>query len=342
MKLFGIRVVSTALVLVAAVASTGIDSNSAYAQGAAGASPDDAAQSAFLRGKEHGKAGRWLEAVAAFEEAYRLRPAWDIAGNLGIAELELGRFVPAARHLEEARRNFPGGGEPAKRALMDDTYKEALAKVGRLAIKASVGRASISVDDEVVGEAPLGRPIFVSPGTHRVAAVLDGVTATKSVDVAAGGEAEVLLVLEAAPSSGPVTPPPPGDEDEEGRPLWPGLVLGGIGLAGVGVGVGLLVASSGATSDASDFESQARDAGTTCRGNETSGLCGDAAASLSDSDGLATGSLIGFVIGGAAVLGAVTYLLWPESTEVTSSPGQARFVPLVGPERWGASATVPF
>jgi tetratricopeptide (TPR) repeat protein len=76
--------------------------------GAAHAAPPSAGlkqrfQALALRGKQHGEAGRWAEAVIAFRELVRLAPDLPEArSDLGIACLALGRLEEAAANLQRA------------------------------------------------------------------------------------------------------------------------------------------------------------------------------------------------------------------------------------------------
>jgi hypothetical protein len=332
-----LRARATALAIALAVQLSALG---ASAQVEADASaPADAAQEAFRRGNEHAKAKRWREALAAYEEAYRTRRAWDIAGNLGIAQLELGEPRRAAEHLDEALRGFPGSGKPEQRALLEEALARALASVGRLSIRTAALGSTVVVDGVARGTAPLGGPVFVEPGRHVVEVVAREGTGREEVEVAAGVEREVLVAVASSPSGsdGAGGAQPLAADDE--RPLWPAFVLGGVGVAGLGAGLGLAIAAGGASSDAEARVNDAAAAGTPCRGGESTGYCAEAADLLATSDGLTTGSVIAFVVGGAAAVGAITYVLWPDERPPSAA---LRVAPLLGPDLLGARGRVSF
>ena len=55
------------------------------------AAPSDEASELFKKGNEAYKQKKWAEAEKAFEEAFALKQAYDIAGNLGDVELLQGK-----------------------------------------------------------------------------------------------------------------------------------------------------------------------------------------------------------------------------------------------------------
>ncbi len=103
------------------------------------------------------------------------------------------------------------------------------------------------------------------------------------------------------PGPGPITPPPKV-ETETGSWLVPG-VLAGVGLVGVGVGVGLGLASSSAKDDVISAAKL--------------GVCADPASAPclaardreSSANGLGAGSVVGYVAGGAFLVGGVVTAL---------------------------------
>jgi len=332
------RIVRVVVVLaVASVIASVQAPGPALAQGAAVAAPNDAAQAAYKRGKEHGKAGRWSEAVSAFEEAYRLRPAWDIAGNLGIAELELKRFVPAAKHLDESLRGFPGGGEPEQRAVVNAAFQEALPKVGRLAIRTTTTGATILVDGVAVGTDPLGRSVFVEPGKHVVEAKGADGGDRKEVEVAGGAESDVVLAPgQAAPgtSPAPTAPPPGGDSAEEPRaPVGAWILLGAGATVAVAGGVLLGVGLGTAGGAADDGRAIAADGGT-CEPPSAGfeARCDDALSGTSTGNALgATGGVL-LGVGAAAALGGVIWIL---TSGESSETGGLELRPVAGPDAAG-------
>lgn len=308
----------------------------AETESAAGADP---ANVAFRRGNEHAKAERWADAAEAYRDAFRLRPAWDIASNLGIAELELGRARDAAEHLDFALRHIGATAKPEYKKLIEESLAKARAAVGTAKVRVSADGATLRVDGVAVGASPLEAPLFLSPGSHRVEASRGEEAAAVTIEMAAGEEKDVPLELKgtSGPSiGGPMVPPVETNQ----RPLWPALVLGGGALVGIGVGVGLTVAGSGARSDADDLVQSVADDGGRCIGTESSGPCAEARDRTSDANTLRTLGVVAFVVGGLSAAGLVTYLVWPSDTSGTKQA--TALVPFVSPREAGATLSGSF
>jgi len=318
-----------ALVIAALVGAFLSQQHAASAQGDADVAPSDAAQAAYRRGNEHAKAGRWAEALSAYEEAYRARQAWDIAGNLGIAEVETGRFAAGARHLDEALRGFPGSGKPEQRVLIDAAYQKALAKVGRLSVQASVPKAVISVDGEAMGVAPLAGPLFVSAGKHRVDAKTDGASATKDVEVAAGAQIDVPLEL----TSSSAATLPPGGEVEDETPVAAWVLVGAGATVAVTGGILLFVGLSSQSGAQDDFQAIGDDGGRCEPASSGFGTrCDEALSSASTGNALAATGGILLGVGAAAAIGGV---VWVATSGSSSDSARVQLRPVLGRDTAG-------
>src|SRR6185437_10284447 len=151
-----------------------------------------------------------------YEAAFALKKGYDIAGNLGAAELAQGKHREAAQHLAFTLRLFPITGDPALREQMKKAFEQCQKEVGALRVKVAPAGAAVRVDGAPVtaedaskvasapaspaGEAPRVDEIFVDPGEHLVEAALDGYTgAPQHVSVAKGGSVEVAITLTPLP-----------------------------------------------------------------------------------------------------------------------------------------------
>lgn len=230
---------------------------------ALGAGPRALAQTAEPTVAEgaDGDAARWLGAgnkafkegqFAAAEEAYRkawqIKKGYDIAGNLGAAELAQGKLREAAQHLAFTLRMFPVTGEPALREEMQRAFDQCRAGVGAIRVSASQKGAQIVVDGVPFGEAPLADDVFVEPGEHVVEATLHGYkAASRRVRVEKGAPVEVALALAPLPrETVPIAPAPMAKR----RSVIPAVVLGAVGVVGIGGGAALLGVSYGKRSEA--------------------------------------------------------------------------------------------
>src|SRR5690242_465502 len=70
------------------------------------------------QGNEFAVKLRWKEAEPLFRQAWALKHSYDIGGNLGLAELALGKHRDAAEHLSYALKTFPANGKGPHRELL--------------------------------------------------------------------------------------------------------------------------------------------------------------------------------------------------------------------------------
>lgn len=283
----------------------------------------DAADGYFRQGNTFYKEQRWVEARDAFENAWRLKKAHDIAANLAYAEMKLGKWRDAAEHLAFAVRTWPPTGKSDKRQYATERFGVVKREVGTLRIEVNVARADVLIDGRLAGVAPLEGEAFVEPGTHTVEARLAGYApACRTVDVAKGGGAEVALVLRetAPPPSAPratatAAPSPPPKHS----PV-PGAVLGAVGGAAVVTGIVFVAVASGRLSSTKNLSGSISAAHASCVAGAANfnARCAELESMSSSSDTFGrtgTGLLIG---GGLAAAGALVYFLWPSSSPATT------------------------
>jgi hypothetical protein len=159
----------------------------------------------FERGVSLFNEADYRAALVEFRRAYEIAPNPGVLYNIAQTQFQLqnyaGALVVFERFLAEA---------PANVKHRDDA-QNALpllrARVGKIEVSTNVPDAEISVDDEVIGKAPLGKPVLVSVGRRKVTASYPGrVPISHLVEVAAGDTAPVSLLL---PDVEPAAKPPP-------------------------------------------------------------------------------------------------------------------------------------
>lgn len=318
------------------------------------------ARNMFEQGVAAMYAGKYDAARMAFERASKLRPSSRVTYNLGLAELQTGRFVDAARHIAEHVRQTP---QPTREE------REALAKaeryVAHLVLRANVDGARVYVDDEPLGRTPVViQPVYVLAGRRKIRATLEGFADLNQVyDLEAGKPTEVNLVLDplppsvasgagsgappqdaGAPSTAPLASPKPSSPSPSTIPSPRGSstrtavlatesIVGAASLAfGVVYALKANSARDAAYQTADSVESSYGSAACVTSGQVPLG-CSAVADRRSDRDRDRTLALTGFVAAG--VLGAATiatYFLWPPSE--TASPS-LRVDPIVGPNHSG-------
>ncbi|HEY4121416.1 MAG TPA: PEGA domain-containing protein [Byssovorax sp.] len=291
----------------------------------------DPADVIFRKGNEAYKAERYADAEALYLKAWELKQTYDIASNLGHAEMKVGKYRDAAEHLDFALRHHPPTGAQDKRVYVEAALAEARQKVGALKIKVNRVAAEVFVDGKLIGTAPLSVDVFVDPGAVRVEARLDGFqAASQRVEVGAGQSQEVSLDLSpAAPvvvATSHVEPPPP-----QKRSLVPVIVLGAVGVAGVALGVTGALLAGGKRGDADDTAASLKASGALCS-PQTPGFesqCSSIGDDASSHSTLQVLSGVGFGVGAAGFVGAAAYLLWPrgaapQTTGLAVAPWSAK------------------
>lgn len=199
------------------------------------------AADSFSAGVKLAGKGQWQEAYEKFRSAWSDFKHWQTASSLAKAELELGKYTDAVRHLESALReaNVP----PAARAEIEKLLQKAKAATGTLQIQATCRLpAAVLVDGEKIGDTPYSGPVMADPGEHQVEVRLEDRREETTVDLHTGETVEVTLELRIplppAPPAPPLPPPPP--------PVTPKLpfAIGLSALTGIGLVTGAVLATS--------------------------------------------------------------------------------------------------
>jgi hypothetical protein len=257
----------------------------------------------------------FADAEPLARQAWELKQSYDIASNLGLAELGLKRNRDAAEHLAFALRTFPANGKPEHKKLVEMSLSRAAAEVGAVELSVNVDGATVYVDAKRIGVAPLRGTVFLDPGPHTLRAELAGYDAAQQDVRAQPGRADrVSLALTrtpAPPTSTAAMPPPPAARAKKSLPL---IVTGfGLAAAGVAVGVGGVIASSSSSSSATAAQDQlaASDGQGACNLPANASACSNLDGSLKDVGTYRNLSIAGFAVGGAALIGTVVYLLVP-------------------------------
>ncbi|WP_437915441.1 PEGA domain-containing protein [Sorangium sp. So ce302] len=204
----------------------------------------DRARQLFEDGVKAANAGKWADAHAAFLAAWGLKPHYQIASNLGVACLRVGKPRDAAEYLTRYLREAPAT-KVQERQRAEASLQEARAQVAAVTVRVAPGGAEVTVNGASVGRAPLADPVFLDPGRHDVSAKLDGyVLQTRSVEATAGGTEAVVLDLQRTPApdarrAGAEQSGLPAPEVPRGSGRTAVLVTGGV-ATGVGAAAGVL------------------------------------------------------------------------------------------------------
>lgn len=273
------------------------------------------------------KQARYSEAIAKFEEAYRLKPHPIIFFNIGRCYEQLGDIPRALKNYREYLRLVP---EAKDRELVSDAIgnlERRLKEQGvqQITVITDPSSVRVSVDGKYMGLTPMSTEI--KPGTHLLALTKDGYEPIeKSVVLSAEKSMELNLSLKQLavakpeekpaekPAEKPVTKPtdkptavalaPSSSVVKSAEPVtipaprrftWIAAGVGGAGLA-TGVILGLLAQSTGKQLTGA-----------------TEPLDAQRAQSLYDqTNGFALGANVAYAVGGTALAaGIVLFFLEP-------------------------------
>ena len=265
-------------------------------------------------GRALGKRKEYAAARAKFMEAYAIFPVPNMMFNAARMDHLRGEYADAYRGYK-TYLSLPDS-ERVKASDRKDAERFAAECDSNICHLEVHGTRSFTVDEK-----PMSEPLVLGVGTHVVA--MDGPKGPKKIEVACHGGAVILVaeyetkvdvVVPAQPKHEPVTPPPQ-DKMETGSWLVPG-VLAGVGIVGIGLGAGLGLAASGKKSDLEVIAGRSRP----CDAN--GGGCSAEESTYSSGKTLGTGSVIGYGVGGAALVAAVIATLvqrpWAERPRRTA------------------------
>lgn len=308
--------------------------------------PDGEAIKLYEEGVKAARAGQWERARQALLGAFVRRPDARTAANLGRVETMASKPRDAAEHLSFFLQQAPEMSEK-DRQVTREMIARAQAKIGTVMVHVDAEGADVLVDGQKVGSSPLPSPLFVDPGTRRFEARKAGMRlASQEIEVTAGSAPRVDLQLSSTAVSPPADQRPaalnsgsgagPDTSGEKVNAPWKALAIasGGISLAGIGAGIALSVAAGAKFREAGNQLDALRQNTLT-----TSKVCGPSSPSanaagcaslkstLSSRDHLTNAATAGFIVGGAAAVGTVVFLLVPKlkprraAVEVTPSIG---------------------
>jgi hypothetical protein len=207
-----------------------------------------------------------------------------------------------------------------------------------------LANVAVSMDGKSIAQKLDGRSIEIDPGQHAFLFVLaDGRKVEQSVLVLEGQKAQRVSVTIPAPAAAPTlavttrAAPAPSTISSETAPRsldtggssWStqktlGLVMGGVGVAGLAVGTVFGAMAMSKASSSKDLCSA---------GNCPAGNRQEAIKDHDDAAKAANAATVGFIAGGAlAAAGAVLFFTAPSATERAGTLGALRIAPIVGPD----------
>jgi hypothetical protein len=295
------------------------------------------ARQLFDEANQFGKRGDYRKAKSSLAAAWALVKSWDIAVNLGTAELKLGQHRDAAEHLAwGVREGSIKVGETDEAVIKSrGLLAQAAMRVGTVKLSVDQPGATVLVDDKFVARSPLADPLYVEPGAHVISAhPNDSGAGPVDVHIQIGaGEVQDRFLRLRLP--GPESPSPLGTSDQpadagaksmKARTI---VAIGGGLLTAVAAGVALAytLKASSARSDADDIKTRLG-AGNCDQPSELCNRLVDAQQRRTDANLVATPTWITAGVLGAATLG--TFLFWPKDSSNAAGTVAGVFV-RVGP-----------
>ncbi len=181
---------------------------------AAPAAADEVAEARarFDQGAQQFRAGKYREAIQAFEAAYRLKPHGAIHFNVAQCREKLGEWPAALRAYQDYLRELPEARDRAAVRAAIGRLEQRLAGAGvqALLVYSDPPGAAVRIDGKPRGRSPFH--ITLAPGAYRVALSLDGFAPEEQeveVTAAASRLVEVVLRPQGRAPASPAAPPQP-------------------------------------------------------------------------------------------------------------------------------------
>ena len=178
------------------------------------------AKQLFERGVEAYEGARYAEALASFQEAFRLRPHPLVRVNIANCYDKLGKPIEALFHFEQfLASDVP---TPAQRQEVVAATERLRKQLGSLLLRVTPDGATVIVDAGEQRKTPILEPLQLPAGEHSLEVRLEGYQVVKrSFTLTGGATQELDVVLEPAASVAPVVAAPalPDGTVTEGEPL---------------------------------------------------------------------------------------------------------------------------
>jgi hypothetical protein len=295
--------------------------------GVAMAQPTEAekrADALFQEGRRLLEAGEVAAACPKFEESQRLDPGLGTLLNLANCYERTERLASALAAFRSAEEGARAAGDRTREREASDRARALESRVSRVTIKLAPGERPAGFEvrrsGAVVPPLDFGRAIAVDPGAIAIEASAPGHTAFRqSLAIGAGRTVEQIEIPMLQPAGAPTERPRPTDEPVVTGPTRPttvdrgagrrrlGLIVGGVGVAALGAGVGLGLKAN------ADYPHGCTDEPGGCTAAQVNAA--DDARALGN-----LGTVVGAVGVAAVAAGAVLYLTAPRARAVEVAP----------------------
>jgi hypothetical protein len=270
-------------------------------------------------------------AFELFTGAFKLRPSYDIARNLGLTELKLGRFKDAIDHLTYSLSLYPSNRADTKKQVVE-WLDQAKTQVGVLRLHVSPETAECTVNGAALSADELEEDLFADPGEAKIECRAKGHrTDKRTVTVQKGGRAEVTIQL----ASTLQVPPGPGPAGGSRSVLvWAGVTAT---VTGLGVGAAMGVLSLVKANEADTLLGTLRTGSgrpSPCAAPKTEG-CEELYALRREQDAFGNAAFWTLIGGGVAAAGTTLYGFMTHKPAAAAPAPRTAVVPLVAPSAAG-------
>lgn len=295
------------------------------------------------------EAGRDAEALSKFRNAYSLSGSPQALAQMALAEQALGRWLAAREHLEEALAYENHVWIKKYRSALQSGLKTIKSRIAEVEILTSVPGVNVSVNGRKSGVTPLATPVWVKAGTVVIEVSAKGYwPITRQIEVPPRAQAVESFrlvrkgirtrdVLTSAPANRPGTQSPQAiSTTNSTRGFEPWIwTSGALGLAGIGTGVGFLIARE---ISAAEFNDE-------CRGQGLDNLdCVQQREAVDENNTIMVASLVtgGVFMGTAVLLYFLNRSSQPSSTVDISVGSSVMARCAQGPGTFGIACGVNF
>lgn len=193
---------------------------------AAPAAAQDAREQArenFNAGVASFEANNFEQALASFQEAYRLAPHPSVRVNMANCYERLNRPLEAIFHFERFLSEATDA-QPAQRREVQQALDGLRARVGEVTLRIAPDGALVRIDESEVRRAPIMSSIRMVSGSHVVEVRAEGYRSVRREFVVEGGQpAEIAIRLERGedPDPAPLPTVTEPDQGAEGQAALP-------------------------------------------------------------------------------------------------------------------------
>lgn len=212
------------------------------------------AQTLFDEGKTLMQDQRYVEACAKFADSNRLAPGTGTLLNLAECHVKIGKLATAWVEMNNAADGDRRSGNAQRLAWIETQIQGLAPKLAHLTVSVAPATPAgfrVQLDGIAIDPAAYGAPTPVDPGDHTVSASAPGFeTWSSKIAIAQNGDAQSIDVpmlnpeTNAAPAPAPIAASPPAGANPptdsagsiDSRRRTAAYVLGGVAVAGLGVG----------------------------------------------------------------------------------------------------------